>query len=275
MSSLRDYSVAKAASTVTLDILRKGLMSKSSAFAALQAMADEVGMPGESPAQRFNKAFASGDRNRIANGNALLTAYGKLGTGGLPFRWEHQYGEMDPEGSVRRVTHQSDDRVRSNMEFLPYEIGPDARVITAANSDLDPLGAWNNAVTEKMKTGMSYSQAHDAAMKDEGNADLWAKAKSFRFSELRKTTHGWKGQPDKPHSAELDEHDDELDDDHYTPHQPRADVHPFHGDHDHEDEDDLHREGRRRRRLRKSDLPAIVAALKKHLRSGGGGGISR
>jgi hypothetical protein len=254
-NDLRSYSISKAASVVTLDALRKGLLTKSSAFAALQAMADEVGMPGESAAQRFNKAFASGDRNRIANGNSLLVAYGKLGAGGLPFHWEPQYGDEHPAETVARVTVRSDDRVRTNSEFIPYEYGTEPRVITPGNSDLDPLGAWNKAVTEKMKTGMSFSQAHDAAMKDDGNADLWAAAKNFRFSELRKARpHGYAGQPDKPHSAVLDEADDEDDDDHYTPHQPRVKPKP---------------------KVRKSDLPAIAQALRRRFGSGGGGGIPR
>ena len=78
MSSLRDYSVAKAASVVTLDAMQKGLLSKASAFRALQSLADELGLPNETAAQRFSKAFASGDRNRCADGNRLLVAFNKL-----------------------------------------------------------------------------------------------------------------------------------------------------------------------------------------------------
>ena len=73
MASLRDFSINKAASVVTLDALRKGLLGKSDAFAVLQGLADELGMVGESPAQRFNKAFASGSANRLVAGDGGLS----------------------------------------------------------------------------------------------------------------------------------------------------------------------------------------------------------
>jgi hypothetical protein len=196
------------------------------------------------------EAFASGDRNRIANGNSLLVAYNKLGDGGgfkPSFHWTPQFGDTDPEASVRRVTVRSDDEPLSNSGYT-YTSRP--RVISPAD-DLDPMAVWDGAVRGRMKDhGLSYTQATDQLLKDGMYADLWDSVKSYRFSPLlTKSKSGWRGQPDPPQS-------------HTDPEESEDDL------------DDIDPEGRashrRHPKVHKS-LPAIAAALKKHFRSGGGG----
>jgi hypothetical protein len=109
-NDLRSHSIAKAMSICLLDDMRKGLMGKNAAFRALQGVADELGQAGESPAQRWDRAFARGLANRCPNGDALQREFNKLSHGGdLPFHWTPQFGDTDPAESARRVTVRSDD----------------------------------------------------------------------------------------------------------------------------------------------------------------------
>jgi hypothetical protein len=72
-------------------------VAKDAVFKAMQSMADEVGMPGEPSAVRFAKAYASGDRNRVPNGDVLLREFNKLGRGDLPFGFTPETGDLHSE----------------------------------------------------------------------------------------------------------------------------------------------------------------------------------
>jgi hypothetical protein len=247
MNDLRDHSVRKETSVELINICKRGLADRNAVYKAMCSLADEVGMPGESSAQKFLKAYASGDLNRIPDGGRLLTEYNKLGTGDLPFHFSVQTGDEDPEQSVCRVTVRSDDEPRTNSQYQPYSYSSSPRVISPTNSTA--LDSWNDAIKRIMEVSkVNYTQAGNIAQQDPALRPVWEAAKSsMGFSPLltKKAPHGWGGMPDPPPSDNLD---------------------------DEEDEDDLGREGAHRRpRLRKRDLPAIALALKKHYGSGGGG----
>jgi hypothetical protein len=134
---LRSYDIAKAAAISLINICKRGLLDKDAIYKAMQALADQLGEAGESSAQKFNRAFGSGDRNRCPAGDALLREFNKLSnTGTLPFHWTPQFGDETPEASVRRVTVRSDDRVRTNMDHIPYETGPEPQVVDPGVADL-------------------------------------------------------------------------------------------------------------------------------------------
>jgi DNA-binding PadR family transcriptional regulator len=256
MEKCHGRSVCKAASVCLLDRLRKGLVSKDAAFRAMQGIADQLGEPGESSHQRFNKAFGSRDRNRVPGGDALQRELNKLGQEfNAMFNFTPQSGDEDPAASVRRVTVRSDDGPRTNSQFQPYSYTSEPRVISPTNSTA--LDTFQAAIREIMRVqGVTESKAIDIAQQDPSLREKWEAAKAERlglgdFSPLltKKAPHGWGGQPDVPLSNELDDEDDE---------------------------DDLRREGAHRRpRLRKRDLPMIAAALRKRYYGSGGGGIPR
>jgi hypothetical protein len=146
---------------------------------ALQGLADEVGQPGESSAVRFAKAYASGDRNRIPNGDALLREFNKLGRGDLSFRFTPQTGHLRPEESVRRVTVQSDDEPRTNSDYQPYPYTSEPKVVSPP---YDPLQSWNDAIDEIVRAqGLSRSEAINEAMKVPSARVHLTNAKSMKF----------------------------------------------------------------------------------------------
>jgi hypothetical protein len=199
MADLRNYSISKAASVCLLDSLRKGLVGKDTVFRALQGLADELGQPGESSAQRFAKAFASGANNRVPGGNALLVESNKLGTGDLPFRFTPQTGDESPAESVRRVTVKPDDTARSSAGDFTSQ----GRIISPNATALD---SWQDAIREIMEVqGVNETKAVNIAMQDPSLREKWNAAKSMKFSPLLT-----KAAP--PSGDHLDDDDDDDDD---------------------------------------------------------------